>query len=110
MDPLGTTIAVAAALVVLAGGAKVLAQLIKGWRRFFSVLDELAGEPAEFGRPAKPGLIEKVDLLAADIELIKHEVFPNSGHSLRDAVNRIEQSQGSTGSPVQVNVNPHPGG
>jgi hypothetical protein len=101
---LGLIIAVGAAAGVLAVGWKLA-------RRLFSLLDELAGEPAEYGRPAKPGLIQKVDTITdqlAEMRLevthMKHELFPNSGTSLRDAVDRLERQ--ATSPAVVVNTNP----
>lgn len=87
-----------------------LAKFLQVSRKLFSFLDEVTGEPAAYGRPAKPGLVEKVDQIQTEqtahteqIKRVLHELFPNSGSSLRDAVDRLERQ--STAS-VNVNVNP----
>lgn len=102
---------VAAWIAGIGAGVFVLFKFFVATRKLFSFLDEVTGEPAAFGRPAKPGLVEKVDLISAEqaahteqIQRILHEVYPNSGGSLRDAVDRLERA--SAPSPVQVNVNP----
>lgn len=92
-------------------------------RKLGALIDELLGEPAAYGRPARPGLVEKVDglvdgqvvvvatqvehtadlaALRAELNKVKHELFPNSGLSLRDAVDRLERQSSAT----VVNVNP----
>lgn len=61
-------------------------------------LDEAMGEPAAFGRPARPGFLERIATIETKIETIEEgitkvhqQVIPNGGGSLRDSVNRIEE-------------------
>ena len=68
------------AIVVVIGVIK------KGWpllKKLSDFLDDVAGEPARTGVPARAGLMERV-------QRIEHELFPNSGKSLRDQTDRIE--------------------
>jgi hypothetical protein len=127
MDPLG----IAVAIGVVGGAVGALVIFWKATRRLFAFLDEVAGEPAQFGRPAKPGLIEKVDgialatggvvttqdamkvtqdehttqiqTLTGQMRNILHELYPNGGGSLRDAVDRLERQIAPPG--VQVTIN-----
>lgn len=99
---------IAAWVVGVAGALAVLVKFFQLTRKLFSFLDEVTGEPAAFGRPAKPGLVEKVDQIQAEqathteqIQKVLHELFPNSGASLRDAVDRLERQA----HPPAVSVN-----
>ena len=74
-------------------------------RKLSHFIDDVAGEPARAGVPARPGLMERVTTIEERTELIektqteqgesletvRHELFPNSGKSLRDQTNRMEQ-------------------
>ncbi|MES2866288.1 MAG: hypothetical protein V4703_05960 [Actinomycetota bacterium] len=53
-------------------------------RKVANFLDDVAGEPARPGVAARAGLMERV-------QRIEHEMFPNSGKSLRDQTNRMEE-------------------
>ena len=68
-------------------------------RRLDHLLDDWAGEPARPGVPARPGLVERIARIEARqvvqgerLDRIEHELHPNSGSSLRDAVDRVERS------------------
>ena len=69
------------AIALLAGVIKKVWPLLKKLSDF---LDDVAGEPARPGVPARAGLMERV-------QRIEHELFPNSGKSLRDQTNRMEE-------------------
>ncbi|MFJ2863669.1 hypothetical protein [Kitasatospora sp. NPDC087314] len=47
--------------------------------------EDWQGTPSRPGVPGRPGVMERLDR-------IEHELHPNSGLSLRDAVNRIEEA------------------
>lgn len=71
----------------LAAVAVVAYVIVRVWplvRKLGHFLDDVAGEPERPGVPARPGLMERIGR-------IEHEVFPNSGKSLRDAVDRQGQ-------------------
>jgi hypothetical protein len=101
---------IAAWVVGISAAIAVLVKFFNVSRKLFAFLDEVTGEPAAFGRAAKPGLVEKVDQIQTEqanhtvlIERALHELFPNSGGSLRDVVDRLEKQ--STPS-VNVHVTP----
>lgn len=100
-----TLLAVAGLIVTLGGAWAVVTKVVPAIRAFWRFIDEISGEPAQFGRPARPGIVQKIDQIGAEqahirdevshltdrVGEIRHEVFPNSGGSLRDAVDRLEQ-------------------
>jgi hypothetical protein len=116
LDPVQIALAVTAVIAALVAVGKLVQTLYRGGRKVAAFLDEVTGEPAAYGRPARPGLVEKVDAvvdtqaphtdeLAAlrdQLATVTHELFPNSGLSLRDAVDRLERNQAAT----VVNVHP----
>ena len=100
---------IAAWVVGISAFIAVLVKFFNVSRKLFSFLDEVTGEPAAFGRKAKPGLVEKVDQIQTEqanhtlqLDQVMHELFPNSGGSLRDAVDRLEKQSAPS---VNVNVN-----
>lgn len=78
---IGTVVVWVIGLTVVGGLLRKLWPLLKKLSDF---LDDVAGEPARPGVPARPGLMERV-------QSIEHELFPNSGKSLRDQTNRMEE-------------------
>lgn len=67
-------------------------------RKVSHFIDDVAGEPARPGVPARPGLMERVTSIEETqtkhgqvIDTVRHELFPNSGKSMRDQTNRMEQ-------------------
>lgn len=74
-------------IVWIAAALLAFPVLRKLWRLFKQLadfLDDVMGEPARPGVDARPGLMERV-------MRVEHELFPNSGKSLRDQTNRMEQ-------------------
>ncbi|MGV2914526.1 hypothetical protein [Streptomyces alfalfae] len=107
--------------VSLAGGLLTLAwRAVRGTARFGRRVDEFIddwrGEPSRPGVPARPGVMERMEGLEDrmggvedDLQRIKHELYPNSGGSLRDAVDQAnarlavlcpDEHPPDTGTPV----------
>lgn len=81
----------------LAAIAVVALVVVKIWpllRKLGHFLDDVAGEPARPGVPARPGLMERLSAVESDTKAIHHEVFPNSGGSLRDQVDLLRGDVG----------------
>lgn len=75
--------------VIAWGGVLALAWGVvrKVWpllKKLADFLDDVMGEPERPGVPARLGLMERV-------MRVEHELFPNSGKSLRDQTNRMEE-------------------
>jgi hypothetical protein len=86
-------------------------------RKFWRVIDRMVGVPAEGGRPAQPGLFERMDHQDATLkdqsvvlETIRHEVEFNNGSSVKDAVTRIEKRLDDHLAAPQTTINVNPGG
>ena len=83
-----------AAVVAVGGALTVLWKLVKPLcDRVHSFMDELdkfmrdwAGEPAAPGRSAVPGVMERLNRMDGELKR-------NGGSSMKDALNRVEQTQ-----------------
>lgn len=84
MDVIALWCAIATAI---AGGAALLGRLLLGARKMVTRIDEFMDDWA--GTEARPGVPERPGVMAR-LGAIEHQLKPNSGESLRDAVNRIE--------------------
>lgn len=81
--------------VILATGLKIA----RVARRITHFADDWFGEAQRPGVPGRPGVMEQLQTLATHsertdqrLDAIEHELKPNSGKSLRDAVNRVEEA------------------
>lgn len=111
-----------AGAILAIGGAlamiwRALTAGLKTGKRWDTFLEDWHGTPARPGRPAVPGVMQRfVDQetrLAALETLtgeIRHEVYPNSGGSLRDAVDLLLKrvSQLEAGGVTVVPTQRHP--
>ena len=80
--------------------AAILLGVVKAFpvvRKFVTFVNDVAGEEVRPGFPARPGLFDRIHSIeitqqsvAGKVEKVHHELFPNSGKSLRDQTNRIE--------------------
>lgn len=91
VDTLVVWCAAAAALV---GFAAVLWRLGRAVARVLARVDEFVddwqGQPGRPGVPQRPGVMARLGGIEQRLSRVEHELQPNSGHSLRDAVNRID--------------------
>lgn len=87
------------------GIVRWLRPLVHGVSQF---LDDWNGEPERPGiTPARPGVMVRLRQYDARLAAIEHELHPNAGKSLRDAVDRVE-AQTTQASPPAVNVTVNP--
>jgi hypothetical protein len=81
-------------IAVVGGGAGLIAGFIKFvWPMMRSIRNFLSGwegEPARPGVEARPGVMERLQVIEFDVKAIKHEVHLNSGQSIKDTVVRTE--------------------
>jgi hypothetical protein len=83
------------ALTAIAGSAALLWRLTRGVRRLLSRLDEFVddwqGTPGRPGVPGHEGVMARLCGIEDRLAAVEHELHPNSGGSLRDAVDRVDQ-------------------
>jgi len=87
-----------AAGIVTVGGAlalmlKWISAALRHGKKWDMFLDDWNGTPPRPGRPAVPGVMQRLVDLERGQDKITHEIFPNSGGSLRDVVDRLEEAQ-----------------
>lgn len=87
----GGAVSLGAAVLTLAW--RGVRGMVRVGRRMDDLLDDWRGEPSRPGVPARPGVMERMSGLEGrmggveeDLRRIRHELYPNSGGSLRDAV------------------------
>lgn len=99
---LDTVLVWGGAVSLLVGVVTIMWRMVRGvvrfGRRVEDVIDDWQGEPPRPGVPARPGVMERMGSLETrmggvedDLQRIRHELYPNSGGSLRDAVDLANQ-------------------
>ena len=76
------------AIGVIGVGLHKTTKLVK---RFIHFLDDYFGEEARPGFDGRPGMQERLSYMESEISCISYEMRPNSGTSIKDAINRIEK-------------------
>jgi hypothetical protein len=87
--------AIAAIGGLILGGIKLGRWIWRLARRTSHLLDDWGGEEARDGKPAEPGIMQR-------LASMEHELKPNSGGSIKDAVTRIEGQVIDTGDKLQA--------
>lgn len=102
-----TLIVWAGVLVALAGGAGVAWRALRPVRHAAQLLEEFIddwrGTPGRPGVAERPGVMVRLGTIEGQTQVIpelerrvarvEHELRPNGGASLRDAVDRVERNQ-----------------
>ena len=82
------------AVLAVAAALGLLWRMTRGVRRIVARVDEVVddwqGIPGRPGVPARPGVMERLDGIEGRLQNVEHELHPNSGQSLRDAVDRVD--------------------
>ncbi|MBI0374717.1 hypothetical protein JBE27_00105 [Streptomyces albiflaviniger] len=83
------------AIAAVGGASGLLYRASRGARRLAERLGDLAddwqGTPARPGVPPRPGVMQRLDAIEQQLAAVEHELHPNSGTSLRDAVDRVDE-------------------
>ncbi|WP_434593219.1 hypothetical protein [Streptomyces sp. A5-4] len=89
--------------VVMWGGAFTIVAGVVGalWRlgraasrtgaRMNTFMDDWYGEPSRPGVVERPGMMQRVSVMEDRLRRVEHELYPNSGDSLRDAVDQANR-------------------
>lgn|SRR5574341_1680439 len=83
----GALVLVGAAVAVIIKAVKWMVSTLKKINEF---LEDWRGEDERPGYPRRKGVLERLVDLEREMNKVVHEVQPNSGNSLKDKVNRIE--------------------
>ncbi|SDT69863.1 hypothetical protein SAMN05216371_3865 [Streptomyces sp. TLI_053] len=85
----------AGALVTLSTVLGLIWRATRGTRhlaqRVEDFVDDWTGVPSRPGVPGRPGVMARLDKIEHKLAAVEHELHPNSGSSLRDAVDRVDQ-------------------
>ncbi|MGW7431876.1 hypothetical protein ACWGIN_20295 [Streptomyces sp. NPDC054861] len=84
----GVVAAIGAALGLIYRATRSVRRLAE---RLGDVADDWQGVPARPGVPGRPGVMERLDAIEGKLGAVEHELHPNSGGSLRDAVDRVDE-------------------
>jgi hypothetical protein len=60
-------------------------------KRFIHFLDDYFGEEERPGFYGRPGMQERMRIIEEELRHISYEMRPNSGTSIKDAIDRIEK-------------------
>lgn len=92
--PVDTIVIWSVAAVAVAAALGLLWRLTRGVRRIVGRVDEFVddwnGTTARPGVAGRPGVMARLDRIEQRLESVEHELHPNSGGSLRDAVDRVD--------------------
>ncbi|MGW4030736.1 hypothetical protein ACWEFL_15690 [Streptomyces sp. NPDC004838] len=80
----------AAVLAITALAWPVLRWIYRMAVRGGQIIDDWHGEPARPGVPARAGVMERLGSIETRVTAVEHEVRPNDGRSMRDAVDRVD--------------------
>jgi hypothetical protein len=83
------------AAVAIAGGVALLWRVTRGARHLVRRLDEFAddwqGLPNRPGVPGHAGVMARLGAIEDRLAAVEHELRPNSGSSMRDAIDRVDE-------------------
>ncbi len=82
-------------VVAIGGAAGLVYRATRGARHLATRLGDLAddwqGVPERPGVSERPGVMARLGAIEERIGRVEHELHPNSGSSLRDAVDRVDE-------------------
>jgi hypothetical protein len=82
---------VGGALVVLTGVMAFIRKVLPVIRRIGHFVDDWFGEPGRLGTAAVPGVLARLTAIESRLSRVEGQFKPNSGSTLRDAVDRVEE-------------------
>ncbi|MEU8758551.1 hypothetical protein [Streptomyces sp. NPDC048659] len=95
VDPVDAVVIWCGAVVAITGALAHVWRAARSIRRiggkFEDFVDDWQGTEARPGVPARPGVMSRLGAIEDRLASVEHELHPNSGASLRDAVDRVDQ-------------------
>lgn len=91
MDAQQTLITIAASITAITAIVVGLRKVSVLTKRFIHFLDDYFGEEARPGFDGRPGMQERMRIIEEELKCVAYEMKPNSGSSIKDAINRIEK-------------------
>lgn len=92
---LDTILAWGGAFTLISGVVGLLWRLIRGachtGARMNQFMDDWYGEASRPGVDERPGMMQRVSVIEDRVKRMEHELYPNSGGSLRDAVDQANR-------------------
>ena len=82
---------VGGALAVIAGAVAFIRKAVPLVRRIGHFADDWFGEDARPGGKRTPGVLDRLSAIESRLERVESQFQPNSGSTLRDAVDRVEE-------------------
>lgn len=83
------------AIAALVGLTTLVWRGVRAVRRMIDRVDDLVddwqGVPGRPGVPERPGVMSRLHHIEQRLVGVEHELRPNSGRSLRDAVDRVDE-------------------
>lgn len=90
VNPAWVAAIVALAGIVVTALGWLVRQLWRAFRTIEGFREDWNGVPADSNHAARPGVLQRMNTVELTVEDIKGQVHLNSGHSMRDEVQRIE--------------------
>lgn len=84
----GAVVAISGVLALAWRATRSLRHLANRVEEF---VDDWQGTAPRPGVPSRPGVMSRLGAIEAKLDGVEHEMRPNSGSSLRDAVDRVDE-------------------
>ncbi|MEU5330928.1 hypothetical protein [Streptomyces parvus] len=95
VDPVDALVLWCGAAVAISGALALVWRASRSFRRIGAkvedFVDDWQGTGPRPGVPARPGVMTRLGAIEERLARVEHELHPNSGSSLRDAVDRVDE-------------------
>ncbi|MEU8680801.1 hypothetical protein [Streptomyces sp. NPDC048611] len=95
VDPIDALVIWCGAAVAISGALALAWRATRTFRRIGGkvedFVDDWQGTDPRPGVPARPGVMSRLGAIEERLARVEHELHPNSGSSLRDAVDRVDE-------------------
>lgn len=95
VDPIDALVLWSGAVVAISGALALAWRATRSFRRIGGkvedFVDDWQGTDPRPGVPGRPGVMSRLGAIEERLARVEHELHPNSGSSLRDAVDRVDQ-------------------